>query len=106
MEKKKIFRDAIFGGMCIALGAYAAAPLAKPWNGIVFSSGLIMIILMQLQLFTGNILKVRNGATKEILLICWGLVYIGNFIGCFLFQRLCINGCYKYCFNEIIINFF
>lgn len=81
---KNLFKDSIFGGMCIALGAFASAGLPKPANGIVFSAGLIIIVLIQLQLFTGNILKVRDGFKLDILAKDWLLVYIGNFIGCFL----------------------
>lgn len=90
MMYKKLLMDSIYGGMCIALGAFASSGLPKPVNGVVFSAGLVMIILMQLQLFTGNILKVRDGFKIDTILKYWCLVYIGNFIGCFLSAQIII----------------
>lgn len=87
---KKLLMDSIYGGMCIALGAFASAGLPKPANGIVFSAGLVMIVLIQFQLFTGNILKVRDGFKLDTILKYWVLVYIGNFIGCFLSAQIII----------------
>ena len=79
-----IFRDSIYAGMCIALGGFGSVGLAKPFNGIVFSAGLVMIIFIGLQLFTGNVLRAKEGFSWEMLWKYWGLVYLGNFVGCFL----------------------
>ena len=84
----KLLLDSIAAGMCIALGGFASVGLPKPFNGIVFSAGLVMIILMQLQLFTGNILRAKDGFTKDVILKYWLFVYIGNFIGCFLTAKI------------------
>ena len=84
MKKREVLRDAIFAGMCISFGGFASAGLPKPINGIIFSAGLVMIIFLQLQLFTGNILRAKDGFSWKMLFKYWGWVYIGNFIGCFL----------------------
>ena len=84
MNVGRVFKDSIFAGMCIALGGFASVGLAKPFNGIIFSAGLVMIIFLGLQLFTGNILRAKEGFSWEMLWKFWGLVYLGNFVGCFL----------------------
>ena len=84
MKVWDVFRDSVYAGMCIALGGFASVGLAKPFNGIVFSAGLVMIIFLGLQLFTGNILRAKEGFSWEMLWKFWGLVYLGNFVGCFL----------------------
>ena len=84
MRVRDVFTDSVFGGMCIALGGFASVGLPKPFNGIIFSAGLVMIIFLGLQLFTGNILRAKEGFSWEMLWKFWGLVYIGNFVGCFL----------------------
>lgn len=54
-------------------------------GGIVFSLGLIMVIIGGAELFTGNSLIVMAWANKAIttqaLLRNWSIVYLGNFIG-------------------------
>ena len=90
LNLNKHLLDAIAAGMCIALGGFASVGLPKPMNGIVFSAGLVMIILMQLQLFTGNILRAKDGFTKEVIIKYWFYVYIGNFIGCFLTAKFIV----------------
>ena len=90
MDIKKLILDSVAAGMCISLGAFASVGLPKPVNGIVFSAGLVMIILMQLQLFTGNILRAKDGFSKELIIKYWFLVYIGNFIGCFLSAKIIV----------------
>jgi formate transporter len=54
-------------------------------GGIVFSLGLILVVIAGAELFTGNNLIVMAWADKKIsshqLLRNWLLVYIGNFIG-------------------------
>ena len=84
MKSFDVFRDSIYAGMCIALGGFASVGLEKPFNGIIFSAGLVMIIFLGLQLFTGNILRAKEGFSWEMLWKFWGLVYLGNFVGCFL----------------------
>lgn len=59
--------------------------LGKLIQGLVFSSGLIMVVLGSAELFTGNILMLTAIFNRQItakqLLRNWGLVYFGNFLG-------------------------
>ena len=59
--------------------------LGKLIQGLVFSGGLIMVILGGTELFTGNSLMVTalisHKITLKQLLRNWGLVYLGNFLG-------------------------
>lgn len=89
----KIIEKSIFGGMCIGFGAFASCGLMKPLNGIIFSVGLFMIIFLGLKLFTGDILSAKNGITKEVIKN-WVLIYIGNFIGCFLLGEILLHSGY------------
>ncbi len=88
---------AILGGAFIALGAmFATTVLAGaedmlPFGfsrliaGLVFSLGLILVIVGGAELFTGNMLMVMALAAKKIttgqILRAWSIVYVGNFIG-------------------------
>lgn len=59
--------------------------LARLIGGLVFSLGLILVVITGAELFTGNTLLVIAFMTRKItsrdLLRNWVLVYIGNFIG-------------------------
>ncbi|MDC1142516.1 formate transporter FocA [Planctomycetota bacterium] len=59
--------------------------ISRLLGGVVFSLGLILVVVGGAELFTGNNLIVMAWAGKKIslskLLRNWGLVYIGNFIG-------------------------
>jgi len=88
---------AILGGAFIALGAmFATTVLAGaedvlPFGfsrliaGLVFSLGLILVIVGGAELFTGNMLMVMALAARKItigqMLRAWSIVYVGNFIG-------------------------
>ena len=54
-------------------------------SGLVFSVGLILVVVGGAELFTGNNLMVIAWASGRIrmceLLRAWGLVYLGNFVG-------------------------
>jgi len=55
--------------------------------GVVFPVGFAMIILLGLELATGNfallpVAMVRGKLTRNALLRNWGWVYLGNFLGC------------------------
>lgn len=80
MKENQMLKS-VFAGMCIGLGAFASCGLPKPFNGIIFSTGLIMIVLLQLKLFTGSILNAKDGLNFDIIKQ-WIKIYIGNFIGC------------------------
>ena len=87
----------VLAGAFIALGAIASTTiatagdsplhfgLARLLSGIIFSLGLILVVLAGAELFTGNNLIVMAWASGRIstraLLRNWLLVYIGNAIG-------------------------
>ena len=78
-----------FGGLfsTVVLSGSEALPfgVARLLAGLVFSLGLILVIVGGAELFTGDTLMVMAYASDKItlprLLRVWGLVYIGNIIG-------------------------
>lgn len=88
---------AILAGTYIAFGAVFASVVAtgmsgewpygfmKLLQGLVFSMGLILVVVGGGELFTGNVLLVIAWAQRKISLLRmlrnWLFVYIGNFIG-------------------------
>ena len=79
MKVWDVFRDSVYAGMCIALGGFASVGLAKPFNGIVFSAGLVMIIFLGLQLFTGNILRAKDrGLIKKSSRLKGNIIGVGS----------------------------
>lgn len=92
---------AILAGMLIGLGAVASSSAAfdiagvgaaRLITGAVFPIGLIMIVLLGAELFTGNALMVTGALSGEIKWTCvlrnWVLVYVGNFIGAVVLAAL------------------
>jgi formate/nitrite transporter len=91
----QLFVLAILAGAFIGFGAaaYTAVMMgldltfgpARLLGGIVFSLGLILIIIGGAELFTGNTLMVMAAVDRKIsvqkLLRNWGVVYVGNLIG-------------------------
>ncbi len=92
----RIFVLALLAGAFIALGALfytatvhdsvAANPgLLRLVGGLVFSLGLILVVIAGAELFTGNNLLVIACIDRRItlvqLLTNWSIVYIGNFVG-------------------------
>ncbi|HEY0601983.1 MAG TPA: formate transporter FocA [Herpetosiphonaceae bacterium] len=91
------FGLAVLAGAFIALGAIfattvvAGAGTALPYGvtrllaGLVFSLGLILVVVGGAELFTGNTLIVMAWASWKVslrqLLRNWLIVYIGNFVG-------------------------
>lgn len=67
------------------LGASTTFPIGKLVQGLVFTPGLIFVILAGGELFTGNNLMVIPLLDKKIslrsMIRSWILVYFGNFIG-------------------------
>ena len=55
------------------------------FGGLLFSFGLVAIVITGAQMFTGNTLGVMNVASKKLsaakLLKNWTIVYVGNFVG-------------------------
>ncbi len=89
------FSLSVLAGAFISMGAIFATVawtgdgipfgLSRILGGMVFSLGLILVIVGGAELFTGNNLIVMAWAGKRIsitkLLRNWGLVYVGNFVG-------------------------
>jgi formate transporter FocA len=89
---------AALAGAFIALGAVFATTVtagdgipfgvSRLLGGLVFSLGLVLVILAGAELFTGNNLIVMATASRKVtvgaLLRNWGLVYLGNFAGSLL----------------------
>ncbi len=90
-----------FAGVLISLGAIASSTAAQGVadvgtarfvTGAIFPIGLMMVVLLGTELFTGNALMVTAVLAHRItwtqLLRNWLLVYIGNFIGAVLMAAL------------------
>ncbi|MCB9894280.1 MAG: formate/nitrite transporter family protein [Planctomycetes bacterium] len=90
-----MFALAVLAGAFIAIGALFATTVtagaglpfgvSRLLGGVVFSLGLILVIIAGAELFTGNNLIVMAWAAKQVstkrLLRNWGVVYVGNFVG-------------------------
>jgi formate transporter len=97
MEPRNTFLLAILAGAFIAMGAIFATTVTagaaghlsfgvtRILGGLVFSLGLILVVVAGAELFTGNNLIVMAWADGKVsmkqLLGNWTIVYIGNFIG-------------------------
>jgi formate/nitrite transporter len=91
----QMFVLAILAGAFIGFGAAAYTTVmtgvdatygpARLLGGVVFSLGLILVIIGGAELFTGNALMVMAAVDQKItlrqLLRSWALVYIGNLVG-------------------------
>ncbi len=81
---------AIFFSIVTSYGGHAGA--IKLMGGLVFCTGLVLVVLGGAELFTGNNLMVVSFLNKKIklsgLLRNWGIVYIGNFIGALIMVLL------------------
>lgn len=107
----------IMAGFLIALAGYASTvvsfnienvSISKALASLVFPMGLILVILLKTELFTGNSLLVIPLINKKIsiksLLLNWLLVYIGNFIGSVILSLLIYKS--GSLTNETLINTF
>ena len=96
MDAPRLFVLAVLAGAFIALGGvFATIALAGssvlPWGptrvlaGVVFSLGLILVVVGGAELFTGNNLIVMAWASGRVstlaLLRNWVIVFVGNFAG-------------------------
>src|SRR5213592_3190119 len=97
MDTTALFVLAVLAGAFIALGAMFATTVASgaagmlPYGvtrllaGLVFSLGLILVVVGGAELFTGNNLIVMAWASRKVsavrLLRNWAIVYAGNFAG-------------------------
>ena len=97
----KMFLLGILAGAFIAFGAEASSLAAHNVTqvgiqrlimGCVFPVGLIMVVLLGTELFTGNCLMVTGLFDKRFgigpILRNWLIVYIGNFVGALLIAWL------------------
>jgi formate/nitrite transporter len=93
-----VFLLGVLAGAFIALGAIFATTVAAggstlPYGvlrllaGLVFTLGLILVVVAGAELFTGNNLIVMAWASRRVssarLLGNWTIVWIGNFVGAF-----------------------
>ena len=76
-----IIASSILAGIAISLGAIVNLVVGPPLGPFLFAVGLFMVIALKLDLFTG-----RAGllATKEFKPLNLLVVWVGNFIGCFM----------------------
>jgi formate transporter len=97
MEPQKTFLLSILAGAFIAMGAIFAITvttgadghlsygITRVLGGLVFSLGLILVVVAGAELFTGNNLIVMAWADGKVslkqLLQNWTIVYVGNFVG-------------------------
>lgn len=96
MPIDKMFALAVLAGGFISIGAIFATTVAAgsadlPYGvarlliGLVFTIGVILVIVGGAELFTGNTLITMVYASKKVslgqLLKNWGVVYAGNFVG-------------------------
>lgn len=90
----KLLWLAVIAGMMIAFGgsttstavhAIGNVSVAKTLTGVLFPFGLGMVILLGVELFTGNMMIIMTVLEKKAtiykMLRNWFLVYVGNFIG-------------------------
>lgn len=97
----RLFLLAIAAGLLIGLGAVASstaahglknAGMVRLVSGLIFPIGLMMVILLGTELFTGNSLMVTAAIRGDIswarLLRNWAIVYTGNFVGAIVLAAL------------------
>ena len=90
----RLFVLAMAAGMLIGLGAVASstaahalpdAGMVRLVSGLVFPVGLMMVVMLGTELFTGNALMVTAAIQGKIgwgaLLRNWCIVFAGNFVG-------------------------
>lgn len=79
-----------FGGL-VSLVAFTEAG-SRIVAGLVFSVGLVFVVIAGAELFTGNIVMIVGAITRlypvSKLLRNWGAVYVGNFLGAYGFAAL------------------
>jgi formate/nitrite transporter len=96
MGRFDVFVLSVLAGAFIALGAIFATTVTAggadlPYGvvrllaGLVFTLGLILVVVAGAELFTGNNLIVMAWASRRVataqLLANWGIVFVGNFVG-------------------------
>lgn len=108
-HKQRLITQAILAGAFISFGGIlslivgygfpeitAGNPgLQKLLSGCMFPIGLILVVILGAELFTGNNALLipaymRRRATAADIVLNWTLVYVGNFIGAMLFTFLLV----------------
>jgi formate/nitrite transporter len=92
----KTFVSALMAGLFIALGAFGSLVVTyqatdgptKALGGIIFSVGILCILLIGGELFTGNIMLAIAMFSRKVklsqILLNWLIAYLGNFSGAVL----------------------
>ena len=79
-----------FGGMVFLVAM--AEGMGKVLSGAAFGVGLVLVVIAGAELFTGNIIMLIGTLAKRFpvrrMFRNWIVVYLGNFIGAFLFALL------------------
>jgi formate/nitrite transporter len=69
----------------VTAGGGLAPGVARLLGGVVFSLGLVLVVVAGAELFTGDTLLVIAWASRRLrmaaLLRTWAIVYVGNFVG-------------------------
>lgn len=87
----------ILAGFYIGLGGHVflvamQQGMGRVVGGLVFSSGLVMVVIAGAELFTGNIILIVSAMTGVIsvrrMLRNWAAVYAGNFLGAYVLALL------------------
>lgn len=73
--------NSLLAGMCISLGAYVYLNVGGVTGAVLFSVGLLTILKLNLDLFTGQCGKLSS---REITWMKLAEIWIGNFLGTFL----------------------
>jgi len=95
MRIDRMLALAVLAGSFIALGGLfstvvtagggSAPGVTRLLGGLVFSLGLILVVVSGAELFTGNTLIVMSVASRRLavsrLIRCWAIVYVGNAVG-------------------------
>lgn len=81
MKNIALIIKSIFAGFCIGIGAYLYLQVGGITGALLFSIGLLSILLLNYKLYTGFIGYVEN--LKDLLTAL--KIFIGNVIGCCLF---------------------
>ncbi len=97
----RLFALAVMAGLLIGLGAVTSstaahaienAGLLRLMSGLIFPIGLMMVVLLGTELFTGNALMLTAAIDRKIswggLARNWVIVYAGNFAGAILLAAL------------------
>ena len=95
MVTSRLFVLAILAGAFISLGALfstvvtadggTSPGVSRLLGGVVFSLGLLLVVVGGAELFTGNTLVIMAFASRRVRLVRllrnWGIVYLGNAVG-------------------------